>query len=368
MTACVLISPDLGGPAPVLVSDTIISMEGKPELSVAIGRIPRGEAAYWTAVRLARKSYIVSEQCAVAVAGFEDSIRDFLEFIRPTLLLAADGSRPMRAVGDRAKEYGGKVSVVGAFVSDDTRLNYVRPEEHDAEQVGILGVCVAIGSGADELIDLVKHTEARFSRESGGAKAARVAADILNQERILLETYSFPHKYDESWGGFLEHVYYDRAEKQWKRQGRTLCLSLEVDFKQDRPQSWNLIDRVVCYDPEPGQIICIYDYPEMKIDRYILDDLISETPAAAEENVWQEWRPERVLVTVVCREPDKMTRSFYSYDVSDQDQDMVALKREGERANFELSLSRAKIWGFVEDVARMRNNKRRIALQGAAAT
>lgn len=158
MTGCVLISPHEVS-APLIMGDTVVTVDGNADPEIAPARVRLDHNGLPQQGGLARKTFILNDAAAIAVAGDEAQICDFLEYAAATVEAAASGERPMRALGDRAGEYGGGVHVVGAFVRG-REINYVRPEAHGTQEIGGIGLCSAIGSGAGDILKALGLLEA----------------------------------------------------------------------------------------------------------------------------------------------------------------------------------------------------------------
>jgi hypothetical protein len=355
VTGCVLISPE-EIPFPIIVSDVAVTVPGS-KLDLRPGRLPvQLSRTNQGPEHLARKSYILSDRCAVALAGSASDIEDFLTFARPVLNQAAAGGRPMRDLGQYADSFSGNVELVGAYVMEDGRRNLVRPNATGTQLMGRLGQVSAIGSGRDALLRVLRSYERMFPADQSSGTVAFNAARNLNQSRIYEEIFSNPK--DSSWGGYLESLIWNHELQRWIRSPKALCLHYQVLLNgMDCTQS-GLVNRVIAYDPTgPGRLLTVLYHPEAGIhaNDFVLRDLLDGgTEVPDSKTQWIDWVPKEVLVTVAVASKVNDDGSFFgrishfNYEVSDLRKTRLSVGRE----SFSLEVDEEAIEYFLEEAKR----------------
>lgn len=332
MTGCVLISPNQIT-APLILGDTIVSMDGVEDPNLAPARLRGPMSTENPDYYLARKTFILSDRAAIGVAGNEEQIRDFLEYAAATVEACAAGERPMRALGDRADAFAGGVHVVGSYVLEPNKTNYVRPNAHGTIDLGGLGYCSAIGSGATDIMTALRQLDESLSPDIDGFMRAHRAGWSLQQRRLAEELWST--NYDPSWGGYVERIYFDPSKKKWVRQPRTLHLFYQANCDGERTLEEGLT-RIIAYDPgeQWGCILCAFDAGN-GLDLYIhgLKNLILPPDQARgpSPSIWSDWAPDIVSVTLTITIGTRAAHYWKSFPV--EPSDSIYLSIDGRRFN-----------------------------------
>lgn len=305
MTACALISPD-GILQPSLISDVAVTFEGTNTIDSRPGRLTiANQGRPDPRLYLARKTYILSPQAAIAVSGREMEIGNFLRAAGPLLEQAALGQRPMREIGALADAFAGHVDVVGAYVPDPddegkVELNFVRPNRLGTAEIGRLGKVSAIGSGRHALLRLLGEFERRIPE--GEHVSSKEAARLLNQQRIYTEIYGGANV-NPNWGGFVETTYYDSGTRSWLRQESVLCVHYQASYANGVFSDFGIINRIIAYDPSnSGRILTVLgdEAGKLYFTDYVIRDLLNPaTSVASTEDYWARFVPSKVLVTTV---------------------------------------------------------------------
>ena len=264
--------------------------------------------------RVCRKIFILSNRTAIATAGNEDCIREFVRLCRERIDEFDTSDRPMRCIGDLADQVGNNdptnLSVIGAHVRDfenpaDISLNSLSPGIHMAE-LEYLGRCVAIGSGAEQLLREIELRD-RDIRSMPPEKQQYVYAQIfgacsaINAQRMIDETN--PTIATQSWGHFLEYAYFNVEERKWERQKRQAYLYLVAGTCEDGISTAIPLPRFVAYDASDkfGRVAAFSVENNLSGFEWLLDDISQDdgSPSARGYPFWAEWRPELITLTVI---------------------------------------------------------------------
>lgn len=314
MTACLYISPD---DVPALIADTLVtdrSQAGKQIITPANDSGNDNNPNYSYA-RLARKLYLVGERTALSVAGDENRILDFLNTVAPLAKHIEKSDRPMRMIGDLADNYmnseNGKrnVVVLGASVADvPGGILTNRTAGYYAQTLPILGQCGAIGSGREEVLSMAKSWV--FQMQNDPAFKNHPPSTILNFASVictdrLAQEFLNQQSHDDSWGGYVEHAYFDPYAKRWVRGGKRLhlfFLAFRVDAKT---MTVAMPSRLILYDPGKvdGHVLSV------NIDRngtrqareWLLENILEEDRSNERfrgPNYWNGLQPEATSLVI----------------------------------------------------------------------
>jgi hypothetical protein len=303
VTGCALISPTEVN-FPILLGDTVVTVEGRPSSHrIAPTRIREPfEHADFQQVYLARKTYILNDNTAIAVAGEEGPIAEFLDAAALVLEDPTWAHRPMRALAQHVKGFSG-VEVIGAYVrpSQPRFLNFLHPLRQGPKLFPRLGQVFAVGTGAPEIIALLQRYEDGTTHPEDNPSRAFNAARFVQHCRAGEEI--FLKDWDPSWGGFIERLHFDYDLGRWVRQPKTLHLYFQANLEHGKLSDFQLIDRFFAYDPggDIGQVLCALGRPAgVTLVSHVLANLL--LPPAAHipsKNHWSDWRPDEVIVTAV---------------------------------------------------------------------
>jgi hypothetical protein len=223
MTACAYISPNNRAN---LIADTLVSGQ---EVSVNTTPLVWMSGQPITPLNgfpvLARKIYFFGKKTAVAFCGNEKTIGSLLAEAEQFEINELD-ERPMRRLSNLVNDINAKkfeVGLVGATVFQDVTgrwiNNKIKPDNVPTILYPCAGLCHFSGSGADELSHLIGlHDEvfqefAHFLLEDGAAYQEHLLSYIVSKQ-LRTELDQVPST-NLTWGGFLEHAWFDYEKKKW---------------------------------------------------------------------------------------------------------------------------------------------------------
>ena len=338
MTACLHISP-LGLSA--LIADTMVSITRKGrELPRALpANASKGvDLPIFHETRLARKIVFLNESTAIAVAGEEDKIRDYLETAAPLIGHFMQDGRPMRRLGDFANQFNedlGRraIEVVGASMVELTdsgpKFNYMGYDR--MERLDILGQSGAIGSGKDALLDQARRLDEQIRsswpitpRIDNVHELIRGAAYAITNDRLADEIAN-PALADNSWGGFVEYAYFDLEEMKWRRGPKSVHMFFASSINPSGAVSTHFLPHVVAYDPGAAHG-CVLSIALEEVGApmfcWELESLLGEKGEFGVYHTsafWEDWRPESATVTVFSPSPElqptRATRSTNNHEM-----------------------------------------------------
>jgi len=322
MTGCLYTSPpaDLNDPdklvIPTIYADTIATWRDAPGDAVTI--LPMNYSADLSGrrsrVSIVRKLTLMGTS-AFALAGEERYIRQTLTEISHKLDELRVTSRPMRWVGDavnglNAQVKADVVALVGCQVNDDHAppVNFVTPK--DPELIGAYGRCGAAGSGADDLLNICRATQAGASKMQNYVRSLQLGA-FINGERHAREMMVGSTNH---WGGYMEMASY--VEQQWQRGPDALHLFARVQQRKTGKSTVSLVNRAIAYanDGQRGRILASeWRDGGTTYGEFVLSDVLQtpQPPAPNPLAFWQGWRPQSLIVTTIVE-----NGSQWSFNVS----------------------------------------------------
>lgn len=348
MTGCLYISPplidgDLSNPVPVLFADVLISREEE---------IPGGVVLLPAAAeprdlnkprnsRLGRKVRII-DATVIAYAGHGNTINCLHEDIQENLAGWIAAGRPSKEMAERADLYRRTYPEAQAFAIGTTHIEGVGFNDllfRSQTRIGRLGLCVAIGSGAEELMRRAAQYEPGFAKmaTTNVYEAIRGFAGALNGQRLAEEFLRSSESdrdwgTDATWGGYVEYVYFDYRTSTWRRGPRSLTLLYVFDELEPGVRTLRLIPRAVAYDPgdASGHILAM---TETALHYFSLP----EDGAYARETLefWSGWKPETVTATVLVPKDERV--NFAQKTLDHRDMSAVHFAVHGDDAGAGLS-------------------------------
>lgn len=227
------------------------------------------------------------------------------------------------------------MAVVGAHIVDPANVNFLRTVLDHTADIGKLGICSAIGSGAPELLAYAR----RFERQLEPMDGFNVVANFVSLANIqLLQREIYQDNYTKHWGGYLESIVYNNVAGKWSRQCKTLILNFQVHV-DDNGADWGLIDKIICYDPgvRDGHILCLHDGANLRAIEYTIRGFIGEPEERP--NSWNNWKPDMIGVAVTASWKDDRQRGrahvlAHAYRTDYNDGTQVSLI--GNQFNFRL--------------------------------
>lgn len=211
MTLCAFIHPP---GFPTLITDLIVSREGVENVITPsnIGLI--GVDNTYKPVTLVRKSlYLDDGPSLFGFAGDADAISDFQRFLPLTYRTRESGTRPMRHAGDIANRFNedfGKlaISLIGFSRQEATvgyKVNILAGAVKSAIKTHFFNEVYAIGTGADEFLDLVRRFDNDLVSsnlvDAGPTDNLIGLLGALNSHKIFNDS---PGILGNTWGGYLE--------------------------------------------------------------------------------------------------------------------------------------------------------------------
>lgn len=327
MTGCLYVSPWVNsdapelGVVPLLLADTVASYKPtyRPPggVPIAPSNFSADHHGKPSSISLVRKLQIIGD-AAVALAGDGKVIADALYELRREMPNLKGQERPMRWLGDvanRANEIhgAGTMAAIGICALPNNKLNTMcavspRSLKH-------LGLCSAIGSGTEEIWDIVSQLEMSISENDfmdGEEKAIRFAS-AFNAKRLVHELRG--EKSPDNWGGYVEWAYLDRKNK-WQRGPREIHLFLEAQIDAEGRLSAHLVPHAIAYDPA-GRILTLRDHATAQ---FVLDDGSIPDDSVDLEGFWTDWRPAAATVSIFTAHEAKgghMTQTLYGQELAD---------------------------------------------------
>lgn len=239
MTGCLYISPPRdprspeSGVAPALLADTLITWRVQGEVQRTPVKISPADNAKRSNVTLGRKLHIIG-RCATAVAGDGPLIRELIETVRWNLPEWEKSDRPMRRYGDLANLYRqrGNIEAIGIWVPDmPAPINSMGC--YRMEEIGRLGLCAAVGSGSADFLDRARKFEPQLEEMAWAPAEERIRgfASAINAARLVAELTG---DITDKTGGYVEYVFYDHGNREWKRGPRSMNLFYELKRSGDK--------------------------------------------------------------------------------------------------------------------------------------
>lgn len=345
MTGCLYLSPAIDpahpelGVIPILLADTLATLQGAPDdwerlkpTTVSVNSDPKFSRT------ITRRKLVILGPAALALAGDATRIEEALREFRYMLPELNDVERPLRWFGDAlnaVNRHANRIVVEGLgayiieFENGRGRLNFF--SLYPAAQTEGLGVCAAVGSGAEELAEMVCDFDRIWARAHVNQlhyRAAEIAlsfcADRLGREII--------REVDGSWGGYVEWVY--AADGAWHRAPKTLHLFYEITVDWELRQ----IPRVIAYDPgeKVGRVLSIWGDTSGHVAEFELRDLLDEGGSVTGSlSFWAGWRPEACTVSWIHEGLSPVTCRSLTIN-----------PKELEHVRFEFG---SEVWGFGID-------------------
>lgn len=316
MTGCVYLSPRLKDDSlifPAIFADTLVTIrgaQGGKSLPATAGTPLFGQPS----TKLARKVHII-DQAALAYAGRADIIcslhNDYLQFSDEWL----KGEHPLRPLGAQADQYRSyyraPIEVLGAHLLERGGQRGIHNMAFNGfGEIGSLGYCQAIGSGVNDLLSRLQGVESRFAKifAINPPEAVRGLAGHLNGERLAEEIVT-KGDLPNTWGGYVEHVYYDHATQKWNRGSKHVNLFYIVRRVDAALIVGTLLPKAILYDPGDsiGRICAIaLDSASSICTPYCLQAPWDDTPVdplADAPEFWTGWRAESATITFIFEGP-----------------------------------------------------------------
>ena len=357
MTSCVYFSPG-DPPVPTLIADTVWSIGGRRLPGVLPASI--ASAAHYktqNTTKLVRKISILNDRTAIALAGRETSIVDYLTTASGLIDVMTEGGRPMRALGDLANSHD-RVHIVGAYVDvkdgkyfiNSVGLNHA--QDHDQ-----LGVHYAVGSGAEELLDLcIQYGEKTLHWEPQpipGTVIAMLLPRGIGNRRLYDELTSVQEQ-EKDWGGFLESAFFDYDAMKWSYGLDSLHLFFLTEYKSGKIIT-RMVPHSIAYHPgkDHGKILSLSIVDDdCKLKQFNLHNhLLGEAPSSAGDlEFWRSWKPSTTSVTF--GPPANSNHSVVTSMVANEDLEKVHFEIADKKVVFgidddlaaSLGYSAAQIW------------------------
>ena len=332
LTGCLYASR---GNIPFLMADVRVTYEGMPGDITTPAKILRDGTQYAVGyTRVCRKIFILSDRTAIATAGDENCIRKFVEKCRERIDDFDKSDRPMSYIGHLADEMGGgnpnHLMVIGAHVRtynhyDDLSLNYLNPGYHFAD-LPYFGRCVAIGSGAEELLREIRLRDENI-RAMPILKQQQVYAQIfgacsaINAQRMGAETN--PEVESQTWGHFLEYAYFNFENKTWERQRGQIYLYIIAGICEEGVATAIMLPRFVAYNSGElfGRISAFSAEQNPMGFEWLLDDISQggQPPPVQGLPFWAGWKPGAITLTVIMLDHDglqqRITQSLNDHEL-----------------------------------------------------
>ena len=305
MTIAFYLSPE-SYMCPIIVTDTVISdSSGTPFHGIATRDDFSLSQNQIIDNVLFRKYFIPNGRTAISFAGNVGTIEDFLDYAE---LITSDFEtpRPLKLLADRAANYrAGSINVLSCLCLPEKHAMHKVKPDHVAEwRVEGVGLCAVIGSGASEISESIVRMSGSFlhlnAPEHYLAEATAIGVCIDSLRRELY--FSQQQNKDESWGGILEYIIYDRSKTRWTRQPKTAYFFYELDL-DDLTKPPQRISKSFYYEPGYNNGFL---YVASKTEAYcsfVLYPIRPIYPKYLELEVidWQQWKPDRLAFCMVGR-------------------------------------------------------------------
>lgn len=309
MTCCIIISSSTY-PAPIILSDTKISMGSIDDFDNIPARI-NSTYGNINPIMLHRKSILITNDTIISCAGEMNSIKDFLEYAPSIIRNPIDPNRPLRGISDRASQYhSGNLNtlVVKPVKTPDNELiiHHVKPDSAISIFENEIGSIYFIGSGGAQastmLSQIIEHSG--FDHEN-----PMKIAKTFQMKRIIQEITKSKYDLDCSWGAIFEIFYFDIDKFNWAGHPRTIKMIFYIDSElaQNKNSVPKLFNRIILQDTSldgGGVRVLLSEENEIKIFQYDIYHFTESFESEASPPNWEIWTPEEVDVALVVQRPD----------------------------------------------------------------
>ena len=307
------------GNVPFLLADTLVSINGQPRSCSSLpSTVNESSRSVDDEIPLARKLYILSNYTAIAVAGTEVSISDFLQTVKGLIGIFELDERPMRRVGDLANQYT-NLEVIGAYVCRTTdggwSNNILSPR--GTIEITNYNICAYAGSGGGEMSVMVEEYGSGLTgaRIVNPYELMRGTVGALNNHKIKKEVFQLDN--DSSWGGYIECLMFDVNEFCWRRTFRSMHFFATVSENDPRSLLMAFEQKYICYDPgdKHGRFMVLDLRGTTFRYEWVFYDLLNPSHTCMySSDFWRSWRPETATITAIKHDTDAFVTKTLNLD------------------------------------------------------
>ncbi|MEW5686344.1 MAG: hypothetical protein AB1942_15620 [Pseudomonadota bacterium] len=280
------------GCIPALLADTMVTfrrVEAPEKEADFTAATFRWEDTAHPPKRAFTRKLVIEGRCATALAGHSEPIAELLNTLHWELPEWEKSGRPMRAYGDRANLYRGRVEALGVWVAPDRRtINSMGA--FAMMPMGPLGLVGAIGKGGASMLNVARQ----FARTLDGMAATSASERIrgfaaaINGKRLADELMGH---IAEDTGGYVEFAAYDPANDTWTRGPRSLSFFIKLDRSCGAAE---MIGRVVAYEPTGGGRMLTLDSGQGGL---AVEFDLQQRSISSDVRRWFGWPPQVASVT-----------------------------------------------------------------------
>lgn len=249
MTACIAISPH---GIPMLIADTMVSVDNHVEtVELSNDHIFERGVEFRPPKRLASKVFIISDSIAITCSGNEFYIKKIIEDLRFNADLFDLSEDPDESIGKLADPYNDKIQyliwrtkIVGTNIKSQLISNV------PTENLENLGLTAAIGSGREQMIDMMRHWNNAIDPTAG---YGTIFLDILNFANGRAFTRNMQLNYrshNHYWGGYFSGLYFDTETARWSKPDSCVHFFSYIDDVYSENPEIITSKAIIGYDPD----------------------------------------------------------------------------------------------------------------------
>ncbi|QCI92422.1 hypothetical protein [Novosphingobium sp. EMRT-2] len=304
----------------MLIADTMVSVDNHVEtVELSNGDIFEGGLEFRPPKRMANKVFIISDSIAITCSGNEFDIKKIIEDLRfnaDTFDLSED---PDESIGKLADPYNDKIQyLIWRVKVVDTSIKSQLIFNVPTDNLENLGEIAAIGSGREQMIDMMRHWNHAIDPTAG---YGTVFLDILNFANGRAFTRNMQLNYrshNHDWGGYFSGLYFDAENARWSKPDSCVHFFSNIDDVYSENPEIRLNRMIIGYDPgQSGKMILAFLKDKNWIAIiYIFYDFSNEECISNLED-WYGWNPKNghLLMRTIHRGVGITTgKTFDSYE------------------------------------------------------